>query len=67
MKGWRFFYHYRKGTGRLSVHFRGKCLDVGNVWCRVGCESKWNARQPKLVMQGHAATVRIVNDTAVIG
>lgn len=38
----------------MSVHFRGKCYRTPNVDCQVPCETKWNKRQPYLVLQGWA-------------
>jgi hypothetical protein len=62
MKKYRFFYHYNKCTKRLSIHFRGTCHSVDDILCYVTTESKHNKRQPFLVMQGHAAMVRIERD-----
>ena len=50
----------------MSVHFRGKCMRVDNVDCKVPCETKWNKRQPQLVMRGWAKSVEIRDGTAVI-
>lgn len=66
MKPRRFFYHFRKMDGRMSVHFDGQCIPVKNVRCNVPCETKWNARQPRLVMRGKASSVVVENDTAII-
>ena len=65
-KKYRFFYHYFKAKKKMSVHFRGQCSVVDNVVCDVACETKWNSRQPRLVMQGFAESVDIVNGTAYI-
>lgn len=59
MKLYRFFYHYNKHTGGMTVHFRGTCYPVKNVLCMVEAQSKWNAKQPRLVMQGWAKEVWI--------
>ena len=61
-KKYRFFFHYRKLTSSLTIHFRSKCIPVQNVICRVPCESKWHARQPHLTMQGFAHDVELVED-----
>lgn len=66
MKKYRFFYHYRKETGGMTVHFRKKCYAVENVNCKVACETKFNKQQPRLVMQGFAESVEIENETATI-
>ncbi len=66
MKKYRFFYHFYKQKGKMSVHFRNSCVVVDNVHCVVPCETKWKKTQPKLVMQGWAKEVKIVNDWAFI-
>jgi hypothetical protein len=66
MNKYRFFYHYNKQTKKLSVHFKGVCHPVKNVVCLPYCQSKWNKRQPYLVMQGYAQGVEIVDEVANI-
>lgn len=44
----------------MTIHHRGKCLSCKNLTCLVPCTTKWNKRQPYLVMQGFAKEV-IVN------
>ncbi|RJQ27100.1 hypothetical protein C4577_02145 [Candidatus Parcubacteria bacterium] len=66
MKQRRFFYHFRKNTKGMTVHFKGKCIACWDVKCLVPCETKRNKRQPFLVMQGFADSVEIQNDIAVI-
>jgi hypothetical protein len=56
----RFFYHFNKGKKAMSVHWQGQCLIVNDVDCRVRAKTKWNKRQPMLVMQGYARQVDIV-------
>ncbi len=68
---WKFFYHYRRQTKKMSIHFRGECSSVMDVICRVPCHTKRNKRQPFLVMEGKAHSVTIVpdgdgNDTGII-
>lgn len=63
---YRFYYHYRRFDNRLSVHFRGKCIPCDNVDCRVPCKSKWNKRQPFLVMQGFCSDIELNNGTMLI-
>jgi hypothetical protein len=65
-KTYRFFYHYFKQKGKMSVHFRNTCTVVDDIKCVVPCETKWNKRQPYLVMQGHANEVVIKNNIAYI-
>lgn len=60
----RFFYHFYKQKGRMSVHFAGACHVVDNIHCFVPCETKWNKRQPKLVMQGFARKLTILYGVA---
>ena len=50
----------------MSIHFRNSCTVVDNVECRVACETKWKTTQPKLIMQGFASNVEIINNKAVI-
>lgn len=66
MSKYRFFYHFFKQKGKMSVHFRNSCTIVDDVICEVPCETKWNKNQPKLVMQGFANKVDIVNNKAYI-
>lgn len=67
MKAKRFFYHFfRYGEKKMSVHFEGKCLNVDHVVCTVPCETKFNKRQPLLVMQGFCTDVTVEGDTAFI-
>lgn len=63
---YRFFYHYRRATGGMTVHFRGKCLPCQNVKCFVPNETKRNKIQPKLVVQGFCESVTIEDEVAVI-
>lgn len=51
---YRFFYHYFKAKKCMSVHWRDKCYTCNYVICKVPCSTKWNKRQPNLVMQGYA-------------
>lgn len=66
MKKYRFFYHFYKQKGKMSVHFKNSCTVVDNVECRVPCETKWNKTQPRLVMRGFASSVNIADGKAVI-
>lgn len=66
MKEYRFFYHYYKQKGKMSVHFRNQCSVVDNVICKVPCETKWKSTQPRLVMQGFAHSVTFKNNEAII-
>lgn len=66
MKKYRFFYHFYKQKGKMSVHFKNTCNVVDNVECSVPCETKWNKTQPRLVMRGFATNVNIKNGIAYI-
>lgn len=66
MNKYRFFYHYYKQYNEMSIHFRGACMRAKDVVCKVPCETKWNKRQPQLVMQGYATKVEITDNIAVI-
>lgn len=63
---YRFFFHYRKSTGGMTVHFRGKCYPCKDVVCEVLCATKYNKTQPKLVMQGWAQEISILKDVDTI-
>ena len=65
-KLYRFYYHYYKQYKEMSVHYRGTCHRVKGIVCNVPCETKYNKRQPYLVMQGYCSSVIIENNTAYI-
>jgi hypothetical protein len=48
----------------MSVHFKGVCYKTNNVICNVDSETKWNKKQPNLVIQGWAESVNI-NDNKI--
>ena len=50
----------------MSVHFKGVCHVVDNIVCNVPCETKWNKRQPYLVMRGFASKVEFKDNVAYI-
>ena len=62
----RFFYHFYKAKGAMSIHFNKTCHVVKDVKCEVPCETKWRPRQPRLIMQGFARNVRIENGVGYI-
>lgn len=68
MKKYRYFYHYYRQYKCMSVHFRGSCYKTSNVICNVPSETKWNKRQPNLVVQGWAHSIKFddVNDSIII-
>ena len=65
-KSYRFFFHYRRKTKGMTVHFRGTCIPVTDVECRVKCETKRNKVQPYLVLQGFCKNVEVHCDKAII-
>jgi hypothetical protein len=66
MKTHRFFYHFNKHTGKMTVHFKKQCIPVDDITCLVPCETKWNKTQPRLVMKGRATEVVIIDNKAII-
>lgn len=62
----RFFYHYRRSSQGMTVHYRGQCIPCKNVRCHVPTETKWNKQQPLLVIQGFASCVEIVDGEVTI-
>jgi hypothetical protein len=58
----RFFYHFYRQKGKMTVHFLDKCHIVQDVICEVPCATKWNKRQPYLVMRGFAKKLEISDD-----
>jgi hypothetical protein len=65
-KKYRFFFHYRKQTSGMTVHFRGQCIPVHDVECRVKCETKRKKTQPHLVLQGYCSDVLVEDEKAII-
>jgi hypothetical protein len=63
---YRFFFHYRKQTGGMTVHFRGQCIPIRDVECKVKCETKRNKTQPYLVLQGFCSDVIVEGERAII-
>lgn len=66
VRKYRFFYHYNKWNGGMTVHYRGACNPCIDVKCLVPSETKWNRFQPKLVMQGFAEKIEINPETKTI-
>lgn len=66
MKLYRFFFHYRKSTKGMTVHFRNQCIPCVDVKCLVPCETKRNKTQPRLVMQGKCNNIKIDKDVVII-
>jgi hypothetical protein len=66
MKPKRFFYHYYKQKKKMSIHWNKSCHVVDNVVCEVPCETKWNKRQPQLVMRGWAKELVILDGVGYI-
>lgn len=62
----RFFFHFRKSTGELTLHWNKQCIPVKDIDCKVPVETKWNNQQPKVVLRGFASTIDIVGNKAYI-
>ena len=62
----RFFYHYRRSTGGMTVHYRERCFPCKNVVCEVPTETKYNKQQPRVVVQGFAREIEVDDDTITI-
>jgi len=62
----RFFFHFRKSTGELTLHWNKHCIAVKDIDCRVPVETKWNKIQPKVVLRGFANKIEIIDNKAVI-
>ena len=66
MKLYRFFFHYRRSTGGMTVHFKGKCYPCKNGNCDRACNTKYSETQPKLVLQEWCETIIVKEDTIQI-
>lgn len=62
----RFFFHYRKSDGKMTIHFKNQCIIVNEVNCLVPCETKRNKRQPRLVMRGFCKRILVNNKIGTI-
>jgi hypothetical protein len=62
----RFFFHFRKQTGELTLHWNKQCVSVKNIECNVPLETKWNNQQPRVVLRGFATEVEFLDDKAII-
>jgi len=50
----------------MTVHFRGQCIPITDVECKVRCETKRNKTQPYLVLQGYCSDVIVEGEKAII-
>ena len=66
MKKRRFFYHYRRSTGGMTVHYKGQCYPCKDVMCIVPTETYHRKDQPRLVIRGFCKAIRIEGDTIII-
>jgi hypothetical protein len=66
MKKRRFFFHFRKSTGELTLHWQKQCIPIKDVVCNVPLETKWNKQQPRVVLQGFAEKIEIIENKAFI-
>jgi hypothetical protein len=66
LKKRRFFFHFRKSTGELTLHWNKQCIQVKDIVCNVPLETKWNKQQPRVVLRGFASDIQITNGKALI-
>lgn len=66
MKNKRFFFHFRKSTGELTLHWNKQCIPVKDIECGVALETKWNKQQPRVVLRGFARDIQIIDNKAYI-
>lgn len=58
----RFIYHYdRHGEKNMIVRWKGRNRKVQHIECYVPCATKWNKKQPKLVMEGLCSRINVVS------
>lgn len=73
MKSYIFNFHYNKpasraaGAPKLTVHWRGKCVLVDHIDCRVRIITKHRKTQPLCVMQGFADDILFDTERADTG
>ncbi len=65
-KQYRFFFHYRRSTGGMSVHFKKICYTCKNIICNVPVETKYHDIQPHLTLQGMCKELIVNDDTITI-
>jgi|688.fasta_scaffold582309_3 hypothetical protein len=54
----RVFFHYRKSTSGMTVHYNKQCLPCKNIICNIPTETHYNEKQqPHLVIRGFAQSV----------
>jgi hypothetical protein len=66
MRKKRFFFHFRKSTGALTLHWNNQCISINDVKCNVPLETKWNKTQPRVVLRGFAKEINIIKKVAYI-
>ena len=65
MKKRRFWFHYNKpeskkqGRTVLTVHWKGSCVQVNSIKCRVQTETHEKKSQPHCVVRGWAHNVQV--------
>lgn len=68
----KFFFHYNKpaslkrGKPTISLHFKGTCHLVDNIYCEVPTHSRIRTSSPKFVMAGDADMIEIEKGTAYL-
>ena len=66
LKQHRFFFHYRKSTDGMTVHYKGKCYPTKNIVCKVPVETKYSLKQPRLVLRGYCKAIVEQEDKIII-
>ena len=72
MKKRRFWFHYNKpeskkqGRPVLTVHWKGSCIPVNSIKCRVQTETHERNSQPHCVVRGWAHDVKVKSGEAEI-
>ena len=72
MKSFAFFFHYNKpksmqvGRPQISLHYKGTCHIVDNVYVYVSTHGRLRNSAPKFVMAGQAHEITIKNNLALI-
>lgn len=53
----RFSFHYNRPNDRMTVHWKGECIIVDHVECRVPTETHRSKQQPRVSVRGWAESV----------
>jgi len=50
----------------MSLHYKKQCFQVENIVCNALIHTKWNKKQPRIVMAGKASDIIVKGDSATI-